>query len=62
MPIRPDPEDVYEVERACGTLPPDASIEQCASRYRLAQAYKLIRLRELEEAQHRLPRLSGPER
>jgi hypothetical protein len=41
--IKPDPQDYAEIERSYGQLPRDASDEQAAERYRLAQAHKLIR-------------------
>jgi hypothetical protein len=43
-PIEPGPEDFKAVERQYGCLPDNASIEQRARHYRLAQATKLIRL------------------
>ena len=42
----PDPEDYLAVERTQGNLPVNATDEQTAERFRLAQAHKLIRLYE----------------
>ena len=43
--IQPEPEDFEAVEREFGSLPLDATEQQAAHRYRLAQATKVLRLR-----------------
>jgi hypothetical protein len=43
--IQPEPEDFEAVEREFGPLPLDATEQEAAHRYRLAQATKILRLR-----------------
>jgi hypothetical protein len=43
-PLDPDAQDVAQVEKIYGPLPPDASGKIRDQRYRLAQAAKLIRV------------------
>ena len=41
--IQPEPQDFETVEKEFGPLPLDASEQEAAHRYRLAQATKIIR-------------------
>lgn len=50
--IEPDAEDRAVIERQYGRLTMDATDEQLAHRYRLAQAAKLIRLYRKTEVRH----------
>ena len=42
--IQPEPQDFETVEKEFGPLPLDASEQEAAHRYRLAQATKIIRI------------------
>jgi hypothetical protein len=41
--VKPDQQDLDAVEKECGRLPSNATVEQTADHYRLAQAIKLLR-------------------
>ena len=60
--IQPEPEDFEAVEREFGSLPLDATEQQAAHRYRLAQATKILRLRTVRrhEALPRAGRACAP--
>jgi hypothetical protein len=42
--VKPDQQDYTAIERTRGPLPKNATAQEAAERYRLAQANKLIRL------------------
>ena len=49
--IQPEPQDFEAVEREFGPLPLDASEQEAAHRYRLAQATKILRIFDSNQRQ-----------
>ena len=50
--IQPEPQDFEAVEREFGPLPFDASEQEAAHRYRLAQATKILRIFDSNQVRH----------